>query len=263
MAEEDAAQNTVVLVLDTDAELTAAISTALGEISCRVEQADTVPDALAKVRELHPAAVILEIALPGSNGIDFLEALAQEPTPPPALVHTRLGDNDLFRRRALESGALEYLDKSMGLEVLKAAVARHLEAGSGPSAAVASERRGTHALVVDDEPVICELISKFMRHQGYRCEHAHDAEEAREMIVNEPPLVLFLDIQMPGRSGLDLLRELNSLGLRVPTMIITGLEEPSVGVEAEGLGVIGFLHKPFNFSYLKDIVLPKIELLTG
>jgi len=45
-------------------------------------------------------------------------------------------------------------------------------------------------------------------------------------------------------------------------MIITGLEEPSVGVEAEGLGIVGFLQKPFNFTYLKNTVVPKIDQLT-
>lgn len=263
MAQQDSTREQTVLVLDNDAELVAAVAGMLRDVGCRVEEAADAAAAEDILESTPISLAIFEIGLSGTSGFEFLSRLTRREDAPPAVVFTRFGDHDLFRRRSLECGAAEYLDKSMGIETLKAVVSRYLSAPVLAAKPVASERAGTYALVVDDEPIICELIAKFMRTQGYECRHAYNADDARDLIVEGPPLVLFLDIQMPGRTGLDLLRELNTLGLRIPTMIITGLEEPSVGVEAEALGIVGFLHKPFNFGYLKNTVVPKIDQFTG
>ncbi|MBT3373984.1 MAG: response regulator [Lentisphaerae bacterium] len=261
MTDTDDTTKHPILLVDPDSAGASERIESLAAIGCEATCVGTSTEALSALSAKRFELLILEIDLDGGNGIELLADLSDLSTAPPSIVYTRHGDNDLFRRRALEGGAVEFLDKSMGLEALQSTVSRHL--GSTPAAAVASARRGDHALIIDDEPVICELIAKFMRQQGYVAEYAHTADAGRDLIMKELPLVLFLDIQMPGRSGLDLLRELNELGVRIPTMIITGLEEHSIGIEAEGLGIIGFLPKPFNLSYLKNQVLPKVELLTG
>lgn len=261
MADRDSTARHSILIVDPDSVELGDLPDSLARVGCEATCVGSASEALQALESGAFELLILEIDLADRNGIELLGDLSALSSCPPSIVYTRHGDNDLLRRRALERGAVEFLDKSMGLAALQSTIQRHL--GSTRTAAVASTRRGDHALIIDDEPVICELIAKFMRQQGYEAEYAHTADAGRDLIMKKIPLVLFLDIQMPGRSGLDLLRELNELGMRIPTMIITGLEEHSIGIEAEGLGIIGFLPKPFNFSYLKNQMLPKIELLTG
>jgi len=121
---------------------------------------------------------------------------------------------------------------------------------------------GDYILVVDDEPIIRRFVSLFFNQHGFETVAVPNADAARDQILRERPLAVMLDIEMPGRTGLDLLRELNTKGIKPPTVIMTGVEENSIGVEAESLGIIGFLPKPCNSSYMAHTLLPKIEMLT-
>jgi len=260
MSDNAADGECTVLIVDRTEADARATATGLGLQNCRTEIATTLKAAVAVVESFGPRVVVLEMALVGENGLELLPALPTGSASPAVVVYTACGDNDLLRRRALEQGAAEYLDKSIGPDALRVIVERHLQASGG---AVASARLGDHILVVDDEPLICQYVAKFLRQHGYRVEYVHTADAGRDAILKELPRALLLDIEMPGRTGLDLLRELNEKGIRLPTIIITGVEEHHIGIEAESLGIVGFLSKPFTLNYLQNSVLTKLELLTG
>ena len=63
-------------------------------------------------------------------------------------------------------------------------------------------------LIVDDEPDMCDMLKAYMTQQGFKVLCANNAAEAREQLNAEKINILILDINMPGESGLDLLRSL-------------------------------------------------------
>ncbi len=103
-------------------------------------------------------------------------------------------------------------------------------------------------LVVDDEPVIRELIQLTLETAGFQVAEAGHAAEAREVIKQNPPDLILLDWMLPGRSGLELARELkrNSVTRTVPIIMLTAKGEEHDKVEALDVGADDYITKPFS-----------------
>src|SRR5665647_1689337 len=78
-------------------------------------------------------------------------------------------------------------------------------------------------LVVDDEEHIIELVELYLGKEGYQVVKALDGDEAVEMFGAEKPDLLVLDIMLPGRDGLDVLREVRKTS-QVPVIMLTARE---------------------------------------
>ena len=76
-----------------------------------VGHADNVPDAVQEIREAKPDVIILDICMPGGSGIDVLEGLKKDPSPPTVIVLSNYSDRQ-YRRKCLQSGARFFFDKS-------------------------------------------------------------------------------------------------------------------------------------------------------
>jgi CheY-like chemotaxis protein len=71
-------------------------------------------------------------------------------------------------------------------------------------------RETTRILIVDDNPANCKLLSFILTHHGYAVRLAIDAVEAVAAIRSEPPHLILMDLQLPGKDGLTLTRELKA-----------------------------------------------------
>ena len=71
---------------------------------------------------------------------------------------------------------------------------------------------GETILVVDDDPYIQEALGDRLESLGYRVSRASDGKQALELIDHQDPQMVFLDIEMPGMKGLDVLREIRAAG---------------------------------------------------
>ena len=100
-----------VLVVDDDATVRDVVARYLGDAGYRVDVAADGEDALAAAAAARPDAVVLDLMLPRTNGLDVCRALRAGPPPPPAIVMlTALGEED-DRIRGLELGADDYVTK--------------------------------------------------------------------------------------------------------------------------------------------------------
>jgi CheY-like chemotaxis protein len=106
-------------------------------------------------------------------------------------------------------------------------------------------------LLVDDDPDVRLLTRTFLEHEGYSVFSSGDAERAMQIFRSVPQIDLVVtDLYMPGRSGLELARELKAIRAEVPVLLISGgvLEErQEVGLRDEGWS---FLAKPFGLPEL-------------
>jgi len=113
-------------------------------------------------------------------------------------------------------------------------------------------------LVVDDEPGVQESLRMLLKSEG-DVSIAGDVEAAlREISLATPDLIL-LDLVMPGRSGLDLLAELEERGVRVPVIVLTATNTVNAAVEAMKRGAADFVTKPFELDALRIKVRDKLE----
>ena len=81
-------------------------------------------------------------------------------------------------------------------------------------------------LIVDDEPAILRLLSHVLQQHGYRCTLANNSLEARECMSEKDFALLLCDVNMPGESGLDLIRTVLAESPSTAAIMVTGLDSP-------------------------------------
>jgi two-component system response regulator RegA len=99
-------------------------------------------------------------------------------------------------------------------------------------------------LVVDDDAVLRDRLVRAFRDRGYESVGAPDGEKALELAANDPPEFAVIDLRMPGRSGLDVVRELLALEPATGIVVLTGYGSIATAVEAIRLGAKHYLTKP-------------------
>ncbi len=111
-------------------------------------------------------------------------------------------------------------------------------------------------LVIDDEKEICWLLQQILSQEGYQVSAAHSGKEGLAHIGQGEGIdVLILDLHLPDMNGLDLLEQIRAAGLQTPVVVITAFGDEESRERAAGLGVRGFLDKPFEISTLLAALL--------
>jgi two-component system response regulator FixJ len=113
--------------------------------------------------------------------------------------------------------------------------------------------------VVDDDPGIRETLRIVFTNQGYRVSSFEDGRSFLEAARSRVPACILLDVQMPGPSGLDVLKELNAQQFPAPILIISGQGDIPMAVEAIKNGALDFIEKPFRASDVAARVRDAIE----
>lgn len=109
-----------------------------------------------------------------------------------------------------------------------------------------------HILIVEDETILRRVIGRNLSSRGHVVREAATAAEAIEALRVERPDMILLDINLPDRSGWDILRELRQSGVEVPTIVISAVRvSPSRLAEFRPLA---FLPKPFPLEALLRLV---------
>jgi len=102
-----------------------------------------------------------------------------------------------------------------------------------------------HILVVDDDDGIRNLVKKYLNENNYLVTTASSAEDALEKINLIKFDLIILDIMMPGKSGLEFIKE-NQKRLETPIILLTAKGEPSERIEGLEVGADDYLPKPFE-----------------
>src|SRR5262245_31594467 len=100
-------------------------------------------------------------------------------------------------------------------------------------------------LVVDDEPIVREVVVRYLRREGYEILEAADGIRARERIERHEPSLVVLDLMLPGVDGLDLCRWIRSRS-DVPVIMLTARGEESDRIVGLELGADDYVTKPFS-----------------
>jgi FixJ family two-component response regulator len=109
-------------------------------------------------------------------------------------------------------------------------------------------------LIIDDDPALRASISRLLRSLGLDARLFGSISEFLEADLPDGPTCLVLDVRLPGRSGLDLQRELAAANRDIPIIFITGHGDVPMSVQAMKGGAIEFLTKPFRDQELLDAI---------
>ena len=100
-------------------------------------------------------------------------------------------------------------------------------------------------LIVDDEPILTELLSTHLQDHGYTVSVANSSDEALAKLAAKPNLIL-LDINMPGMDGLEVLRRIKSGQPGLKVVMLSALSQESNVRQALQYGADAFVVKPFQ-----------------
>ena len=101
-------------------------------------------------------------------------------------------------------------------------------------------------LIVDDEPLIRELIREHLQHEGYQCREAGDGSAALAQVAAGGVDLVILDVMMPFMDGMTCLRELRARKLTVPVIMLTARSEEYDKLAGLEGGADDYVVKPFS-----------------
>ncbi len=106
-------------------------------------------------------------------------------------------------------------------------------------------------LIVDDERTLARSIKLFMTEQGYEAEVAENGDKALELLDRLRPDLVFLDVCLPGQSGMELLSRIKEFDRNIAVIIMTAYGSIEGAVEAVKLGAFDYIKKPVDLDELK------------
>ncbi len=121
-------------------------------------------------------------------------------------------------------------------------------------------------LIVDDEPMILDLLGNYLEFSDFQTEKANDGKECLETAKLFKPDLILLDFSMPGMSGLDVLKAIKQEESDIAVIMVTGVGDLDMAIQCMKAGAYDFLEKPVKLKQLGISInnaLEKRSLIIG
>ena len=115
-------------------------------------------------------------------------------------------------------------------------------------------RRAARVLVVDDDPVLLDLVRGIVAGAGYAAVGASDGDRAIELLKEDAADFVFLDVLLPATSSLEVFRTARRVNPNVTVVLMTGFPDHPVVAEAMTLGPLMLLRKPFGIPQVTEVL---------
>jgi DNA-binding response OmpR family regulator len=248
----------LILLVDDDQDLLTALSGSLRQRGYEVAVAQDAVAAMSAAVKLRPQVIILDVGLPGGEGIVVMKrmhALPQLAGVPVIMMSGR--DPQRYREEALAAGADVYFTKPVDAEDLVAAIRSATGEDDDERDAAAGLHAGKLVLLVDDDEDLLVALAAPLRRQGFDVAVATDAVTAVSTAIKQPPDVVIMDIGLPGGDGTMVMQRLHSLPklAGVPIIILSGRDPEKHRDAALAAGAAVYLTKPVAPDQLTAAVL--------
>ncbi|MBW2267502.1 MAG: response regulator [Deltaproteobacteria bacterium] len=197
-----------VLVIDDEATARDLLGRTLEGAGFRVVSATDGQEAVELARTLQPAAITLDVIMPGMDGWAVLRELKTDPKTRdiPVVMVTMTDD----RNMGYTLGATDFLTKPIERNQLVGLLARY--STTDPEA---------HVLVVDDNEEVRDVFRRSLEKEGWAVEEAENGEVALERVAQKTPALILLDLMMPVMDGFQFVTELRKRSLSIPIVVVT------------------------------------------
>lgn len=229
------ARPTRLLVVDDDIDTCANLSDILSDFGYHVQTASEATTALRLVEEQGFDVVLLDLKMPGMDGLQLYRELKRRSSSTVAILITGFADQDT-RSRAEQLGVWKILPKPVDVPALMPLIS---EAAGQPL-----------LLVVDDDHDFCASLFDVLRERSFRVGIAGSAQEAAQQMNRQEFPIVLVDWQLPDADGLKLLEDINRRHPQSRTVLLTGhRQELSQRLEKNSLhGVDVFFYKPLEMD---------------
>ena len=246
------------LVADDEVQVRELLRSALASHGYDVTTVASVAQAVAECAG-HPFdLVILDLGFPGESGASLLKEIRQAQSKVPVVIYSGLVTSDMEKELRV-AGANEVLSKDVGVLQLVGQIGKIVRAKNrifeDPS-----RPQLRSLLIVDDESSVRHLLRDFFKTKRYQTLEAENGEQAVELVKQENPSVVLLDVMMPGMDGLTTLGRILEINPKLGVVMATGQRDDQTVRKAMELGAYGYVLKPFDLLYLELVVLSKLMI---
>ncbi|HET6609402.1 MAG TPA: chemotaxis protein CheB [Rhodopila sp.] len=253
-----------ILVVEDDPEVRELLDTFLNDEG---HQATTAPDGVTALTlvargDVRPDIILADYNLPnGMNGIEVAAKLQESlGHPVPAIVLT--GDTSTSTLRQIELGSSIRLNKPVRLTDLTQVIQRLLAVSQSSvtkrtsrSAGLGDGPGSPTIFIVDDDSHIREGLREMLEENGLAVEAFSTCEAFLAACHPGREACLILDAYLPGMDGIELIRQMNVAGSKLPVIMITGNSDVPMAVQAMKAGAVDFIEKPIH----REELLASIE----
>jgi CheY-like chemotaxis protein len=245
-----------VLIVDDDQMNCDLLQSVFTRQGCYVISTTNGQEGLDLFRAHNPQVTLVDLRMPEMDGLTVLKEIrAIDPHAPVIILGG--GATEIQENQARALRATDFIRKGLSLDVLVEAVTR-LSQVPVPSTITQPplgngnviERIDETVLVVDDEPLLCDLLVRFLSLRGYRAFGVKSGDEALRIVEEMPPDAIVLDLIMPGMPGVEVLRALRDRNYSGGLIIMTGSHSEKLLQEAWSLGPQEILIKPVDLERL-------------
>ena len=213
-------------------------------------------EGLRLFRKHTPRITVLDLRMPEMDGLTVLKEIrAVDPHAPVIILGG--GATEVQENQARALRVTDFIRKGLSLDILVEAVKCVSQLPPQPSATSAAPGDGhviqqmdESVLVVDDDPLVCDLLVQFLSLRGYRALGVKDGQEALQMVEDGPPDAILLDLIMPGMSGIEVLQALREREYPGGIIVMTGSNNEELLEEAWALEPREVLVKPIDLERL-------------
>lgn len=216
-------------------------------------------EGLQAFHRLNPRVTLIDLRMPGMDGLEVLKEIRAH-KPAAGVVLLGGGATEEQENQARELRVTDFFRKGLSLDMLLEAV-HHIvrqgtsdaSAGTVPPTSDQVSREET-ILVVEDNALVRDLLMRFLSLRGYRVEGAADGEQAVDRAISHNPDLIVLDLGLPKKSGLDVLRSLRQREYAGGIVIVADSRDEQALKEAWVLRPQEVLGRPVDLDRLYTTV---------
>jgi CheY-like chemotaxis protein len=232
-----------ILIVDDDLDLARSLALIFKHKGYRTSVAADGLSAIQQVQATPFDLVLMDIKMPGLDGVETYECLKQSHPNLAVILMTGFADEERVQA-GLHAGALHVLTKPLNIDRALALIQTALE------------NHKTLALIVDDYPESCAQIARILERMGYRVACVESGEQAIELVRQRHYAIIFIDLKLPTMDGLQVYLALRAIDPDITAIMITGYrEEMETQVKtALAHNAYACLYKPFDANQVRQLV---------
>lgn len=208
--------------------------------------------------------VLLDVDMPGMNGIEMLKKMRADARWAGIPVMMLSGnDSPAARQSCLSAGAADYLVKPLVMPLVHARIARCLDQAREPIEELAPPPAGdTRILIVDDDELGCRLLARQLGARGYKVAAVSSGEAALTHLAGNRSDLVLLDINMPVLSGIETLKRIRASERTrtLPVIMVTASSDVANMLECVDQGADGYITKPVDIGWLINCIVSSLKV---
>ena len=243
-----------VLVVDDDRRMVKTICDILKVKGYETAEAYTGEEAVEKVKAGKPDCVLMDVRMPGINGVEALKMIKGISPELPVVLMSAYATEELATESKVQ-GAYAVLTKPIDIEMVLSFLSLL--------------RKEESVLVVDDDPGFCRTLKDILESRGYKVETEVNPEKVLGHMEQNYKLVVVLDLKLGNTDGLDVLKAIRQKYPSKPVVLVTAYRDEMAASIEKGfrLGAYTCLYKPFGaedlLRLIEDVSRKKLRSALG